>query len=126
VDNEVSTSLSLTIQIMIVAVVVGMLSLFATLGQSFGRQAVATVAETQASTYASELRAMADYGPVPTASLLVVLQKNDTAVRQVSGFAYGVAITKAEDLTSFALLSKKVRVSLTPVRDEYDVNIAPE
>lgn len=125
-DNEVSTSLSLTIQLMIVAVVVGMLVLVTALGQNFGRQAVTTVAEVQASNYASELKAMADYGPVPTAALLAVLQKNEQAVRQVNGAAYGVTVTQMEDLTAFELLSKKVRVTLTLVQDLYNVSISPE
>lgn len=125
-DNEVSTSLSLTIQIMIVAVIVGMLSLFVALGQSFGRQAISSVAETQASNYASELRAMADYGPVPTAAVLAVLVKNEHAVKQVTGLAYGVNITKKEDLTVIPLMSKKVRVSITSVQDMYNVTISPE
>jgi hypothetical protein len=125
-DNEVSTSLSVTIQIMIVAVVVGMLSIFTALGQGFGRDAATSVAETQALSYASELRALADHGPVPVASLLVVLQKNEDAVRNIGGFAYGVAIAKAEDLTAFALLSKKVRIALTPISDRFDLIVSPE
>ncbi|XID94286.1 hypothetical protein ACF3MZ_07115 [Paenibacillaceae bacterium WGS1546] len=125
-DNEVSTSMAVTIQIMVVGVVVGMLTIFMALGQGFGRDATTKVADTQALGHVSELRAMAEHGPVPAAALLAVLQKSEHGVRHVGGFAYGISITKAGDLATIDLLSKKVRIALTPVGDQYDVAITPE
>ncbi|MFB9277203.1 hypothetical protein [Cohnella cellulosilytica] len=125
-DNEVSTSLSVTIQIMIVGVVVGMLTVFMALSQGFGRDATTMVADTQALGYLSELRAMEEHGPVPAAALLTVLRKSEQGVRHIGGNAYGVSISKEEDLASIPLLSKKVRILLIPVSDQYDIEISPE
>jgi hypothetical protein len=126
-DNEVSTSLSLTIQLMIVAVVVGILALFMVFSQNFGRSAVSEVAQTQSGLYATELRALGDYETIPAAALLAILRKSEDAVKSVQGSAYGVTISKTEDLADIGLLSQKVRIRLEPTDDGlYEVQIIAE
>lgn len=125
-DNEVSTSMSIVIQIMIVGVVVGILALFMVFSQNFGRSAVNEVALMQSNLYASELRAMADYGPVPAAALLAVLRKNENAVGALQGAPYGVTIATMEDLANVSLLSRKVKIKAELEGDLYDVQIIEE
>lgn len=123
-DNEVSNGMHITVQLIILSVIVGMLALFTTMGQAFGRQASTTVADTLAETYATELVTMADYGAVPAASVYVMLQKNANTIRFITGAVYTVTINEPEDFTK--LMSKKVRLTLTKINDSYDVLVEEE
>ncbi|THF74762.1 hypothetical protein [Cohnella fermenti] len=127
-DNEVSNSVHIAISLVVVAVIVGMLALFTAMSQGFGREAVASIADTQAETYATELRNTADYGAVPAAAAFIVLEKNRDAIHSLSGTVYGVMITKPEDLQKRALLSKKVRLTATEIEElqTYDVVVEEE
>ncbi|RED52805.1 hypothetical protein [Cohnella lupini] len=120
-DNEVSNSIHIVVQVIVISVIIGILALFTTMSQSFGRGAAATIADTQAETYATELKNTADYGAVPSASVFVMLQKNANAIQSISGHAYGVTITKADDLTR--LFDRKIRLTVIETNDLYSVTI---
>lgn len=125
-DNEVSTSLSLTVQIMIVSVVVGILALFMVFSQNFGRSAISEIAQTQSNLYGAELRTVEEAGPIPVAALLAVLRKNESAVGNVQGAPYGVTVAKTDDLANVALLSRKVKAKADLAGDLYMVQIIEE
>jgi hypothetical protein len=132
-DNEVSNSIHITVQLIVMGVIIGMLTLFTAMSQNFGRQAVATIADTQAETYATELINTADYGAVPAASVFVMLQKNANAIHTLSGTVHTldtagaaliVPITSATDLIK--IFHTKVRLTYTKINDMYDVVIKEE
>ena len=109
-----------------------MLTLFTTMSQSFGRDAVTSVADIQAETYATELVNTAAYGAVPAASIFVMLQKNANAIRSISGSVTKtslttpviIPITGVNDLTK--VFELKVRLTLTKTNDMYDVVVGDE
>ncbi|TQR44210.1 hypothetical protein [Paenibacillus popilliae] len=109
-DNEVSNSIHVMITLIVVAVIVGIISLFWAMSQGFSREAVTRVEEMQAETFATELINTAQHGPIPAASAFVMLKKNANAVESLSGNAYGINVTKIEDLTS--MFSKKIRLDV--------------
>ncbi|QGQ98789.1 hypothetical protein EHS13_29895 [Paenibacillus psychroresistens] len=123
-DNEVSNSVHITISLIVMSVIIGMLALFTVMSQSFGRQATASIVDTQAETYATELINTANYGAVPAASVYVMLQKNASAIHSFSGSINTIPITKVDDLTRFFHI--KVRLTLTKISDMYDVVIKEE
>ncbi|WP_239617489.1 hypothetical protein [Cohnella mopanensis] len=120
-DNEVSHGIHLTVNMVIIAAIVAMLALFITLGQNFSRSAQTVIADNQAGTYAAELKAMREYdSSIPAASAYVLLMKNAESLQSVTGTAFGISITKTEDLT--LLLDKKVRLSVEPVSSPGDTS----
>ncbi|OBY77775.1 hypothetical protein BBG47_20000 [Paenibacillus sp. KS1] len=126
-DNEVSNSIHVMITLIVVAVIVGMISLFWAMSQGFSREAVTSVAEIQAETFATELINTAQHGPIPAASAFVMLEKNANAVKSLSGNAYGINVTKIEDLAS--MFSKKIRLTVIGADkklDAYDVIVKEE
>lgn len=132
-DNEVSNSVHITVQLIVMGVIIGMLTLFTVMSQNFGRQAVSTIADTQAESYATELINTADYGAVPAASVFVMLEKNASAIhslsgafnsKDISGNIIPVNITKTTDLIK--IFHTKVRVKLTKINDMYDVVVKEE
>lgn len=126
-DNEVSMSIHVMITLIVVAIIVGMISLFWAMSQGFSREAVTSVVEIQAETFATELINTAQYGPVPAASAFVMLKKNANAVKSLSGNAYGINVTQVEDLTS--MFSKKIRLTVKDAHlklDAYEVIVEEE
>lgn len=125
-DNEVSTSISITISIIVVALVIGMLSLFTAMSQTFKRDAINSVADMQAETYATELLSTRDYGAIPAASAYIMLQKNASAIRLLTGNVYTYPVNKPEDLLQKQLMHKKVKVQVEKIGDAYDVKVVEE
>ncbi|MEQ7052188.1 hypothetical protein ABN764_16155 [Paenibacillaceae sp. P-4] len=126
-DNEVSNSIHVMITLIVVAVIIGIISLFWAMSQGFSREAVTSVEEAQAETFATELINTAHYGPVPAASAFMMLKKNANAVKSLSGNAYGINVTQIEDLTS--MLSKKIRLKVIDADkklDAYEVIVMEE
>lgn len=129
-DNDVSSAIHITVQLVIVSVIVGMLALFTTLGQSFSRESSTTIADTIALTHAAELSNAANYnGAIPAASAFVILNQNSSAIRNLYGYAYSEFISEPNDLIE--LMSKKVRLKITriedaPDKDLYDVEVKEE
>ena len=126
-DNEVSSSIHVMITIIVVAVIVGIISLFWAMSQGFSREAVTSVEAVQAETFATELINTAEYGPVPAASVFMMLKKNANAVKSLSGHVYGINVTQIEDLTS--MLTKKIRLEVINAEqklDAYDVLVKEE
>lgn len=131
-DNEVSNAVHITVHLIVISVIIGMLTLFTTMSQSFGRDAVTSVADIQAETYATELVNTAAYGAVPAASVFVMLQKNANAIRSISGSVTKtslttpviIPITSVNDLTK--VFELKVRLTLTKTNDMYDVVVGDE
>ncbi len=131
-DNEVSNAVHITVHLIVISVIIGMLTLFTTMSQSFGRDAVTSVADIQAETYATELVNTAAYGAVPAASVFVMLQKNANAIRSITGSVTKtslttpviIPITSVNDLTK--VFELKVRLTLTKTNDMYDVVVGDE
>ncbi|MDQ0885051.1 TRAP-type C4-dicarboxylate transport system permease small subunit [Paenibacillus sp. V4I9] len=131
-DNEVSNAVHITVHLIVISVIIGMLSLFTTMSQSFGRNAVTTVADIQAETYATELVNTAAYGAAPAASVFVMLQKNANAIRSITGSVTKtpltnpviIPITSVNDLAQ--VFELKVRLTLTKTNDMYDVVVGDE
>lgn len=120
-DNELSNSVHIAINLMVISVVLGILMMFTNLGQSFKRDALDNVAAMQADTYASDLIESANHGAMPAASVFVLLQRNEHLIRSVTGTAYAQVITQADDL--LPLLDKKVRITVSEVNGLYDVTV---
>ena len=113
-DNEVSQSLTIFIHMMVVSVIVGIIALITLLSQNFGRDSVATVADIQAQTYATELVSMGSYGSaVPAASVYITLKKNRDAIHSISGSAYGEILRNVDDLAK--LFDKRITLIVTPI-----------
>lgn len=125
-DNEVSHSIHIAVQLVVVAFIAGVLVFFTAMGVNFGRHSVTEIAEIHAQTYAAELRQTADHGAVPVASVIAMLQKNANAISSISGNIYGVSVSEPEHLAQPALLAKKIRLSVTSEYDLYDVVVMEE
>ena len=125
-DNEVSHSIHIAVQLVVVAFIAGALVFFTAMSVNFGRHSVTEITDIHARTYAAELRQTADYGAVPVASVIAMLQKNVNAIRSISGTVYGVSVTEPEHLGHPALLAKKIRLSVTSEYDFYDVVVLEE
>jgi hypothetical protein len=126
-DNEISSSIQMVIAMMIMAVVIGMISLFNQMGVTFKREAVAKIADTQAETYATELLNTAGYGPLPATSAYTMLLKNADAVKSLSGKAYEKYINETEDLVP--LFGKKVILRIVDPekkQERYDIVVEEE
>lgn len=125
-DNEVSYSIHIAIGLMVVSIIISIIVLFASIGQVFGSRQVTNVADIQAETYATELVTSGDYGALPAASVFLLLEKNNAAIRSISGTPYGVIVNGVDDLTQ--LFDKKVRIKLTEANymDLYDIVIEEE
>lgn len=125
-DNEVSHSIHIVVQLIVVALVTSVLVFFTAISINFGRHSVTEITDIHAQTYAAELRQTADYGALPVASVIAMLQKNANAVRTITGNVYGVTITEPEHLADPSLLARKVRLSVSSTHDYYDVVVLEE
>jgi hypothetical protein len=123
-ENEMNASITISIELLVISVILSVLMLFVTMGQTFSREVTTQVAATQAETYGTELVSAGEYGALPATSLYTILQKNKSSLGTLSGSAYGVNITTADDLTY--LFSKKIRVTVTPSGDMYNLIVGPE
>lgn len=125
-DNEVSYSIHTAIGLMVVSLIIGVIVLFSTMGQSFGNKSVSQVADIIAETYATELINASGHGALPAASVFLLIEKNNQAIRSITGTAYGVTINGIDDLTE--LFDKKVRIKVTDANymELYDIVIEEE
>lgn len=111
-DNELSNSMHLTIELIVLSAVIGIIMLFAGIGQQFQRSTVTSVTEVVASAYGSEVAALREYEDVvPVATVYLVLDKNADVVQSVTGSIGGVPITSKKSLEGF--FDRKVRVTVT-------------
>lgn len=123
-DNEVSYSIHTAVTLIVLAVVIGMLSLFSALSMSFKRDAVTSIERNQTETYGSELQGAEAYGALPAVSVYQMLTKHEQALGQISGYAFGMFIDEPKDLLNDRLIAEKVRVDVELVNDRYDVEIS--
>lgn len=123
-DNELSNAIHITVNLMVISVVILMIVLFTALGQGFGRDSLDKVAAVQADTYASDLIQSAAHGPMPAASVYVLLKRNEHVINSISGAAYTRNITKSDDL--IPIFHKKISIKVTDTSGSYTVEIGEE
>jgi hypothetical protein len=123
-ENEMSTSISITVELIVISVVMTVIMLFVGLGTTFSRHVTEQVADAEKASYGTELVSAGDYGAIPASALFTIIQKNSDSVGAITGSAYGINVTTMNDLAY--LFAKKVRVTVVFANDLYNLVVAPE
>jgi len=123
-DNEVSNSIHIMINLIVIAAVIGMVTFFTNLGQAFSREQLDKTANLQKAVYSSDLIQAADHGPMPAASVYVLLQRNEQVVKLQSSYIYSKRIVKLEDL--MPLFDRKIRMKVRDDNGIYHVELREE
>ena len=115
-DNELSNSMVLAVELIVLSAVIGIVLLFAGIGQQFERSTVESISDVVASEYGSEIEALEEnIDPVPVATVYLVLERNTDLVKEVKGKIQGNSIADKESLDRF--FSQKVTVLVNKVFD---------
>ncbi|RJX39146.1 hypothetical protein D3P09_16775 [Paenibacillus pinisoli] len=109
-DNEVGNSIHIMINLIVIAAVIGMITFFTNLGQAFSREQLDKTANLTKAVYSSDLILAAAHGPVPAASVYVLLQRNEQVIEFQPSYIYSKWITKPEDL--MPLFDRKIRMKV--------------
>lgn len=110
-DNELTDGMDLAVSLIVISAVIGLILLFAGIGQQYERSTVASVSDVIASSYASEIEALRENADtVPVATVYLVIVKNEGLVKSVTGRIQGENIDDAEDLKLY--FSRKVTVTI--------------
>ncbi|MFD0588514.1 hypothetical protein ACFQZE_10915 [Paenibacillus sp. GCM10027627] len=125
-DNELSNGIHIAINLMVISVVIGIILLFTSLGQSFGRGAIDGVADIQTASFATDLQEIEAYGPIPAASAYVLLQRNEAVVEKIIGHPYHLSFVKNNPSPLLHLMDKKVKFKVTESNGLYTVEIREE
>lgn len=124
-ENELSISVIIAVELLVIAVIIGSIMLFSSLGRDMGRASMQRVDDIHASTYGAELEALGEYDrPIPIASVFVLLEKNQGNIEKISGHVDGTVIDSINDLTD--LYHKKVKCIVTEKNDKYIIRIEEE
>ena len=134
-DNELSTGAMIAIELVVLSAVIGIVMIFAGIGQGFQRTAMESINNIIASTYGAELEGLSDTSDLPTASVYVILEKNIDIIDSVSGtiiktYADGSTnyyrISKIEDLLNY--FDTRIETTVTKKKnDRYDIEVeSPE
>lgn len=110
-DNELTDGMDLAVSLIVISAVIGLILLFAGIGQQYERSTVASVSDVIASSYASEIEALRENADtVPAATVYLVIVKNEGLVKSVTGRIQGENIDDVEDLKLY--FSRKVTVTI--------------
>ena len=106
----------LAVELIVLSAVIGIVLLFAGIGQQFERSTVESISDVVASEYGSEIEALEEnIDPVPVATVYLVLERNTDLVKEVKGKIQGNSIADKESLDRF--FSQKVTVLVNKVFD---------
>lgn len=127
-DNELSNSMVIAVELIVLSAVIGIIMLFAGIGQQFQRSTVASVSDVVSSAYDSEITALGEYmEPVPVATVYLVIERNPDLVRSVTGTIHGNSVASKGDLMGY--FGNKVTVTVTEVKingvgqKKYDITV---
>lgn len=123
-DNEMSNSMHIAISIIVVSVIIGMILPFVALGKSLSRESQDNVADSQVYTSRSDIDWTAQHGAITAASLYVLLQRNETVIESLSGYAYNQYIFKPEDL--IPIFHTKVKLKVDKNQGAYAIQVYEE
>jgi len=131
-DNELSTSVMIAVELIVLSAVVGIIMLFAGIGQQFQRTTLESINNVVAASYGSEIEVMCENnGLLPTATVYLMLEKNTDVIESISGsiirtFGDGTyieySIDDKDDLLDF--FDTKVKTSaIRKTNDMYEVTV---
>ncbi len=125
-DNELSVGAMIAIELIVLSAVIGLIMLFAGMGQQFQRTILESVTDVVASSYGSDIEAICENeGTLPASTVYVVLERNSDIIQSITGYidkklgdgtVIRYTISDKEDLTKF--FDTRVRTSLRRTEDD--------
>lgn len=121
--NDMSDSLKLAITLMVLGFTLSIVMALVTVGQSANRGFQGEINTLTATMISNDLEALSEYrGDLPAASVYVALSGDPGLIENISGTAYGVTITKIEDLKQ--LFKRQIHVTIYKHLDTYRIVIS--
>ena len=116
-DNELSTSMMLTVELIVISAIIGIIMLFAGIGQQIQRSVLTDVTDVVSSAYGADITALQDHmEPVPVATVYLVIERNQDLIHSITGSIQGMPVTGKESLKGHFSRKVNVIVSETPYK----------
>jgi hypothetical protein len=134
-DDELSVGAMIAVEIAVLSAVIGIIMLFAGIGQQYQRSTLESINNVVAASYGSELEEMCEgEGSLPASTVYLIMESNSDIIESVTGYLvkkYGDGtvkyfnITDKENLKDF--FDVRVKTSVTRnSNDMYVVDIEPD
>ena len=121
-EAEVSQSIRITINLLIISIILSVITLTTYVSMQFQRDVMTQLTNAETQNYASELISATSYNkPIPAPTAYLILSNNEAIITSISGNVYGINISTPDDLKS--IFDKKVFINSTMSNGRYSVVI---